>query len=58
MIFYAFPYRPVGEEIWRRGARVAKNAFILMLQCVIGGIVAILNVEKPGASSRRARATG
>jgi hypothetical protein len=46
IIFYAFPYRVVMEEIWRSRACVAGDNLIPILQCVISSIVAILNVKR------------
>ena len=55
IIFYAFPYRPVSEEIWRRHARGVRDDLSPILQCVISGIVVILNVKRLGREIGRGK---
>jgi hypothetical protein len=55
MIFYAFPYPGVWEEIWRSGACAARNVFIAILRYASSGIAAILNVKRPARESGRRR---
>jgi hypothetical protein len=55
IIFYAFPYGVVMEEIWRSLACVVGDPLIPILQCVIRGIVAILNVKRLGREIGRGK---
>jgi hypothetical protein len=55
LIFYAFPYCPVLEEIWRRGVGAARNDLYLILLCVIRSIVAMLNVKRHARGNGRRR---
>jgi hypothetical protein len=55
IIFYAFPYRPIMEEIWRRCACAARDDLFLILRCAISSIAAILNVKKHARELGRRR---